>query len=594
MTYRAPVRDIAFALEEIAALDGLKATGGFDEFSADLTGAILDEAGKLCNDVLAPLNRTGDLQGCTLEDGVVTTPDGFRDAYAKFVEGGWQGLQFASEHGGMGLPKALGCALMEMVQGANMAFGLGPMLTYAGIEALIAHGSDELKTLYLPRIITGEWSASMQLTEPQAGSDVGALKTKAEPNGDGSWSLTGQKIFITWGEHDCADNIVHLVLARTPDAPEGTKGISLFLVPKFLLDDSGEPGTRNAIQAIGLEHKMGIHGSPTCTMELDGATGWLVGPEMKGMACMFTMMNSARLNVGIQGVGIAERAYQQALNFAKDRRQGRALDGDGPAPHPIIGHPDMRRTLALMKAKIEAARAICLHAAVEADFAEHHEDAEERAWSKRREDLLIPIAKAWSTDIGVEVASLGIQVHGGMGFIEETGAAQPYRDARIAPIYEGTNGIQAIDLAGRKLAMEGGKAFADLIEDIRQTVEDLQTSSDPALPVLAEKLAPACDALAEAVKWMKAADNADRLSGATAFLKLAGDVTGGWLLCVGAVAARRIVKEGEGDTDYAQSRIALTGVYADTVLAAAPGLLGDVKLGADRLFAPGLAMLESA
>jgi 3-(methylthio)propanoyl-CoA dehydrogenase len=594
MSYRAPVKDIRFALEEIAALDGLKPTGAFPELTGELTGQILEEAGKLCNDVLAPINRAGDLQGCTLKDGAVTTPDGFKAAYAAFVEGGWQGLQFPAEHGGMGLPKALGCSLMEMVQGANMAFGLGPMLTYAGIEALIAHGTDEQKSVWLPRIITGEWSASMQLTEPQAGSDVGALRTKAEPNGDGSWSLTGQKIYITWGEHDCADNIVHLVLARTPDAPEGTRGISLFLVPKFLLDETGEPGERNAVKAIGLEHKMGIHGSPTCTMDFAGAKGWLVGPEFKGMTCMFTMMNSARLNVGVQGVGIAERAYQQALSYAKDRRQGRAIMADGPPPHAIIDHPDVRRMLAMMKAKIEAARAICLHAAVEADFAEHHDEADEKAWAKRREDLLIPIAKAWSTDMAVEVASMGIQVHGGMGYIEETGAAQHYRDAKIAAIYEGTNGIQAIDLAGRKLSMEGGKAFADLIEDIRQTVEDLSTSSDPSLPELARRLDPACDTLTEAVRWMQRADDADRLTGATAFLKLAGDVTGGWLLCVGAVAARRIIKEGEGDLDYARARIALAGVYADTVLSSVPGLLGDVTVGAERLFKPGAGMLESA
>jgi alkylation response protein AidB-like acyl-CoA dehydrogenase len=594
MTYRAPVRDIRFALEEIAAMDSLKATGAFPEFSSDLTPAILDEAAKLANDVLAPLNWDGDQQGCTLKDGAVTTPKGFKDAYDKFVEGGWQGLQFPTEAGGMGLPKALGCALMEMLQSSNMAFGLGPMLSFGAIESLIEVGTDEQREIYLPKIISGEWTATMNLTEPQAGSDVGALRTKAEPNGDGSWAITGQKIYITWGEHDCAENIVHLVLARTPDGAPGTKGISLFLVPKFLPDEAGNPGERNAVTAIGLEHKMGIHGSPTCTMEYAGAKGWLVGEEFKGMAGMFIMMNSARLNVGVQGVGIAERAYQQALAYAKDRRQGKAIKGEGPGPHAIIDHPDVRRTLALMKAKIEAARAICFHAAVEADLAAHGDDAEEKAWSKRREDLLIPIAKAWSTDMGVEVASLGVQVHGGMGFIEETGAAQHYRDARIAPIYEGTNGIQAIDLVGRKLVRDGGTAMGELIEDIRQTVEDCATSSNPELPVLAERLKPACDALEEASAWLLKASDEDRLAAATPFLKLAGDVTGGWLMSVGAVAAQRMLKEGSNEAQYANARIALARVYAETVLTSAPGLLGDVMVGAEPLFGPGEAMLESA
>lgn len=595
MSYRAPVRDIRFALEEIAAMDGLKATGAFPELSGELTQQVLDEAAKLANDVLAPINRTGDVEGCTLKDGVVTTPSSFPQAYAKFVEGGWQGLQFPAEHGGMGLPVAMGCALMEMLQSSNMAFGLGPMLSFGAIEALIAHGTPQLQETYLGKIMTGEWSATMNLTEPQAGSDVGALRTRAEPKGDGSWAVSGQKIYITWGEHDCAENIVHLVLARTPDSPAGTKGISLFIVPKFLPDADGNPGGRNGVKAIGLEHKMGIHGSPTCTMEYDGATGWLVGEENKGMACMFTMMNSARLNVGVQGVAIAERAYQQALAFAKERKQGRAPMTAGEPPHAIIDHPDVRRMLALMKAKTEAARAICFHAAVEADYAEHHDDADERAWSKRREDLLIPIAKAWATDVGVEVSSLAIQVHGGMGYVEETGAAQHYRDSRIAPIYEGTNGIQAIDLVGRKLPMEGGKPVAELIEDFQQTIEDLATSSNPDLNALAHTFGPAVEAMDAASDWMLKARAEDRLSGATAYLKLAGDVTGGWLLCLGALAAQRRLKHEEGDQAHARSRIALTTVYAETVLSAVPGLLGQVRLGADALFDTAAdGMLESA
>ena len=593
MTYRAPVRDIRFCLEEIAAMDGLKATGAFPEFSSDLTGQILDEAGRFVNDVLAPLNWPADQEGCTLDNGEVRTPKGFKDAYAAYAEGGWQGLQFPPEQGGMGLPRALGTAFMEMLQSGCMSFGLGPMLSFGGIEALIAHGSEELRALYLPKIMSGAWTATMNLTEPQAGSDVGALRTKAEPNGDGSWAISGQKIYITWGEHDCAQNIIHLVLARTPGSPQGTKGISLFLVPKFLPDANGDPGARNALKAIGLEHKLGIHGSPTCTMEFAGATGWLIGPEQKGMACMFTMMNSARLNVGVQGVGVAERAYQQAVAFAKERRQGRALSADGPAPHAIIEHADVRRMLALMKAKTEAARALCYHAAVEADYGEHGEDEDESGWSRRRENLMIPLAKAWSTDVGVEVASLGVQVHGGMGYVEETGAAQHYRDARIAPIYEGTNGIQAIDLVGRKLAGDGGQAMRELIEDIRQTIGDCATSSNPELPHIAERLEPACDALEAASKWLLEADAEDRLAGATSYLKLAGDVAGGWLLAVGAVAAQRWLKEEVGDADYARSRIALTRVYASTVLTSAPGLVGDIQLGARALFEPGEAMLES-
>ncbi|MEC9250350.1 MAG: acyl-CoA dehydrogenase [Pseudomonadota bacterium] len=578
MTYQAPVDELRFTLEEVAAVGAVKSGGAFAEFSEDLTFAILEEAAKLAGGVLAPLNRTGDLQGCTLKDGVVTTPEGFKDAYAQFVEGGWQGLQFPAEVGGMGLPRALGVAVLEMIQSANMAFGLGPMLTYGAIEALLAHGTQEQRDQYLPKLLTGEWTATMNLTEPQAGSDVGALRTKAEPNPDGSWSISGQKIYITWGEHDCTDNIIHLVLARTPGSPEGTKGISLFIVPKFLDD-----GTRNAATAIGLEHKLGIHGSPTCTMEYAGAKGWLIGGENAGMRCMFTMMNSARLNVGVQGVGIAERAYQQALAYAKDRKQGKAIEADGPGPHAIIEHPDIQRTLAMMRAKIAASRAICIATAVAADLAEHAEDEEERAAAKRREELLTPVAKAWSTDIGVEVASMGIQIHGGMGFIEETGAAQHLRDARIAPIYEGTNAIQALDLAGRKLSMAGGAAFEELYADIEQTIESCSTSSHPDLPPLAERLEDGLDALKEAAGWLNTSDPADRLSGATPFLTLAGEVIGGWMLCVGAVAVRRRQKENIGDPKFAAERIALANFYAEAVLALSPSRVDDITIGYDMI-----------
>lgn len=578
MTYRAPLDELRFTLEEVAAVEGLKATGAFPDFTSDLTAAILGEAAKLAENVLAPLNRVGDAEHCKLENDAVTTPTGFPAAYAQFVEGGWQGLQFPAELGGMGLPRALGVAVLEMIQGANLSFGLGPMLTYGGIEALIAHGTDEQKELYLGKLLTGEWSATMNLTEPHAGSDVGALRTKAEPNADGSWAISGQKIFITWGEHDCAENIIHLVLARTPGSPEGTKGISLFIVPKILPD-----GSRNDLRAIGVEHKLGIHGSPTCTMEYTGATGWLIGGENAGMRCMFTMMNSARLNVGVQGVGIAERAFQQALAYAQDRKQGRAIDAEGPAPHAIIHHPDIKRTLSLMKAKIAASRAICVSCAVATDMAEHAEDADERAAAKRREELLTPVAKAWSTDIGVEIASLGVQVHGGMGYIEETGAAQHLRDARITPIYEGTNAIQAIDLVGRKLNMDGGAAFDELFSDIGQTIEACTTSSHPDLPPLGDRLQDSLDAMREAVDWLKEVDMKDRLAGATPFLTLAGETIGGWLLCVGAVAARRRQKENIGDPAFAAQRIALANFYAEAVMTLAPSRVDDVTMGSEMI-----------
>ena len=578
MTYRAPVDELRFTLIEVAAVDVLKATGAFPDFTDDITLAILEEAAKLANDVLAPLNKTGDAEHCKLDNGVFTTPTGFRQAYAKFVEGGWQGLQFPTKVGGMGLPRALGVATLEMVQSANMAFGLGPMLTYGAIEVLLVHGTDAQREAYLPKLLNGEWSATMNLPEPQAGSDVGALRTKAEPNGDGSWAVSGQKIFITWGEHDCADNILHLVLARTPDSPAGTKGLSLFIVPK-ILDD----GSRNSVQAIGLEHKLGIHGSPTCTMEYAGAKGWLIGGENAGMKAMFTMMNSARLNVGVQGVGIAERAYQQALAFAKDRKQGKAIDGKGPGPHPIIQHPDIQRSLAMMKSKIAASRAICMACAVAADLSEYAEDADERAAAKRREELLTPIAKAWSTDIGVEVASMGIQIHGGMGYIEETGAAQHLRDARITPIYEGTNAIQAMDLAGRKLNMQGGAAFTELYADIELTIEACSTSSHPDLPLLGERLEEGLDSLREAATWMSEADPADVLAGATPFLTLAGEVVGGWMLCIGAVAARRRQKDKLGDPVFAAQRIALAGFYCEAVLTLAHARVDDITMGVEMI-----------
>ncbi len=590
MSYAAPLRDILFSLEDVAAIDGLKATGAFPELSAGLTAQVLQEAARFAEDVFAPLDRIGDVQGCALSNGAVKTPDGFREAYAKFVEGGWQGLSAPEAHGGMGLPRALGAALGEMLNSANMAFSLAPLLTASAIEALSAHGSDEQKSLYLPKLVSGQWTGAMNLTEPQAGTDLGAVAMRAAPAEDGTYRLTGQKIFITWGEHDCAENIVHLVLARLPGAPEGGKGLSLFLAPKFLPDADGNPGARNALSAVGLEEKLGVHGSPTCVMQFDGATAFLVGEEHQGLAQMFTMMNAARLQIGVQGVGVGVRAYQRALTYARARKQGRGPDGDYPAP--IIAHPDVRRMLAVMKAKLEAARHICFATAVAADYAEHDPDQEERRWADRRAQLLTPIAKAWASDVGVEAASLALQVHGGAGFIEETGAAQHYRDARIAPIYEGTNGVQALDLARRKLSMQDGAALDDLLEEIEATLEDCQASSNPELVRIAAQLGPALRALEDSADVLldPARDEPERLAGATPFLTLAGEVVGGYFLAVGAVAAQRRLKHKEGDAEFARGKIALARYYAESVLVLAPARAAEVE-GAG---APLLSLPDSA
>lgn len=590
MAYAAPVKDIRFALDEVAGVLGLKADGRFPDLSDDVLRAVLDHAGALAAETLAPLNQVGDTVGSHLENGVVVTPPGFKEAYAAFVDGGWQGLAAPVEQGGAGLPNAMLLAVMEMIQSANMAFGLAPMLTAGAVEAMSRHGSPDQKRLYLPKLVTGAWSGTMNLTEPQAGSDVGALQTKAAPAGDGSYKIAGQKIYITWGDHDMAENIVHLVLARLPDAPEGAKGVSLFVVPKYIPNADGTPGRRNDIRIIGLEEKLGIHASPTCVIafgENEGATGWLVGEPNRGMNAMFVMMNSARLHVGLQGVAIAERAYQRALAYAKERRQGRA-EGIAEYPARIVDHADVRRHLLTMKAWIEAGRGMCYMAAVAGDEAISLGEAEDRAAALRRQEFLVPIAKAWCTDRGVDAASLALQLHGGMGFIEETGAAQHYRDARIAPIYEGTNGIQAIDLVGRKLMQEDGLALDELTADIRQTVEDCQASSHPELHRLGRRLAAAAEAMEEAADYLIETIEIDRrraLAGATPFLKLAGDVVGGWVLAIGAVAAIRRLKEGDPDQSYLQAKVSLARFYAETVLAVAPAALSDVQIGDELIFA---------
>jgi alkylation response protein AidB-like acyl-CoA dehydrogenase len=582
MTFRAPVRDLAFALKT-AGCPGLIAEG-FPELDEATVGAVLEAAGSFAESELAPLNRIGDVQGARYENGRVTTAPGFAEAYRAFAAQGWNSLSAAPEHGGQGLPKALELAVFEMVQAANMAFGLCPMLTQAAIDALAAHGDERQKRLVLPRLVSGEWTGTMNLTEPQAGSDLAAITTRAEPDGRGGYRLTGQKIFITWGDHDAAENICHLVLARLPDAPPGVKGISLFLAPKRLVGDDGAAGVANALRPASIEHKLGIHGSPTCVMLFEGAQAELVGVANQGLAHMFTMMNAARLMVGIQGVGVAERAFQQALAFSTERRQGRAAwSPDYPAR--LYDHPDVRRTLMLMKAKTEAARGICLATAVLADLARTSADETVRAAAQARQELLTPIAKAWSTDVGVDVASLGLQVHGGMGFIEETGAAQHYRDARIAPIYEGTNGIQAIDLVGRKVPMAGGAVIQELAAEMLATAEAL--GETPALQPVGRRLAEAIAALGRATDWVHAHPGPDALAGATPYLRLAGDVVGGWMLGRQALAAAG------SDAPWLKAKGALARLYAEQVLALAPGLADSVVAGGGDLEATPAEALEA-
>ena len=584
MTYRAPVRDLIFTLTEVAGLDAVAATGAFPDYDAEVMGAVLEAAGQFSEGVLAPLNRIGDQKGSLYANGAVTAAPGFADAYRQFAEGGWTGLSAPAHAGGQQLPKALELAAYETVHAANMAFGLCPMLSLAAIEALEAVGTEAQKATYLTKLVSGEWTGAMVLTEPQAGSDLGSLTATAVPNGDGTYCLTGQKIFITWGDHDATDNIVHMVLARLPDAPPGPKGISLFLASKYLVKPDGSLGERNAFRPVGVEHKLGIHASPTCVMAYEGATAELVGQPNQGLAHMFVMMNAARLAVGVEGVGVAERAYQQALEYARERRQGRSV-WSGEANAPIIDHPDVRRTLSVMKAKIAAARALCLSTGVAADLAKHAATEDDRRRWKGREDLFTPIAKAWSTDVGVEVASMGVQVHGGMGFIEETGAAQYYRDARIAPIYEGTNGIQAMDLVGRKLGQDGGQSARELIADMKATLAVLPRlySGKPV-----ERLANAIEAVEDATLWLldakaDAGRAADVLAGADAYLKLVGDVVGGWMLAKGALAARAILDAGEGDPAWLEGRIALYEVYAANVLGHVSSRLAAIGQGGDLL-----------
>jgi acyl-CoA dehydrogenase len=571
VTYHAPLADMSFALKYGAALLPALEEGFFGDLDMDDVEAVLAEAGRMAGEVIAPLDRIGDQVGATFKDGVVTTAPGWKQAYHAWCKGGWNGLASPAEWGGQGLPQIVNAACTEMWNSASMAFGLGPLLTMGAIDALNVHGSDDLKRAYLEKLVTGEWTGTMQLTEPQAGSDVGALRTRAARAGDGTYRIIGQKIFITYGEHDLTDNIIHFVLARLPDAPPGTRGISLFLVPKFLLDADGAIGARNDVRAHSIEHKLGVHASPTCTMvfgDQGGATGFLVGKENAGMAAMFTMMNRARLAVGLQGVGIAERATQQALAYARERRQGRTPGMPATQSSPIVAHPDVKRMLMTMRALTQAARTICYATAMALDRAERGSDEAARQAAHTRASLLTPLAKAFSTDIGIEVASLGVQVHGGMGFIEETGAAQFYRDARIAPIYEGTNGIQAIDLVTRKLPLEGGAAVEAYLDELRRIVEAVNATNDPALGWSGIRLEEALDSLTRATAWMLAhldKDTDKALAGATPYLRLFAVAAGGCLLAQQALAALRL------NTD-AGPRVALARFFAENFAVQAAAL----------------------
>ena len=588
--YRAPVDEIAHTLKHVTGVAAAIDAGRMGDLSDDLLEAILTEAGRFATDEITPLREIGDRQGAKLKDAAVTSPPGWKELYGRWIAGGWNALAAPVEFGGQGLPTSLAMATFEMWNSGSMAFALGPTLTIGAIEALDKHASDELKAVYLEKVVSGEWMGTMNLTEPQAGSDLAALRTRAEPAGDGTYRIFGQKIFITYGEHDFTDNIVHLVLARLPDAPAGTRGISLFLVPKFLVNEDGSLGGRNDVFCASIEHKLGLHASPTCTMiygdgfakDRDpGAVGWLIGEENKGLACMFTMMNNARLAVGIQGVAIAEAAYQKALAYAQDRRQGKAADYAGEGMAPIIHHPDVKRNLMTMRALTQAARAACYACAHAIDMTDAYTGDEAAHW-RDRAGLLTPIAKAFSTDIGVDVASIGVQVHGGMGYIEETGAAALLRDSRIAPIYEGTNGIQAIDLVTRKLPLSGGEHITGFIAELRADIDALRKSNADGFGMTADKCEAAIDDFAEATGFLQQALADGRmqeaLAGATPYLRLFALAAGGAWLVRGALA-------GED-----RGRIALARFFAENLIDEAGALKRRVIDGGASLAAADAAL----
>jgi acyl-CoA dehydrogenase len=591
--YRAPVAEIAFTLKHVAGLKAALEAGAFGDLGEDLVDAILEEAGRFATDEIAPLRKVGDEIGAVWKDAAVTTAPGWKELYRRWIDGGWNALQGPEQFGGQGLPAMLGVAALEMWNSGSMGFAIGPTLTMGAVEALEKHGTEELQRTYLAKLVSGEWMGTMNLTEPQAGSDLAALRTRAERAGDRTYRIFGQKIFITYGEHDFTDNIVHMVLARLPDAPAGTRGISLFLVPKFLINEDGSLGPRNDVFAASIEHKMGIHGSPTATMIYGdgfakngepGAIGWLVGEENKGLACMFTMMNNARLAVGMQGVAVAEAAFQKALAYARERRQGKAAGYSGQGMAPILHHPDVQRNLLTMQALTRISRAISYSCAHALDMARVSKGDEAAHW-RDRALLLTPVAKAFSTDVGVDVASLGVQVHVGMGFIEETGAAQLLRDARIAPIYEGTNGIQAIDLVSRKLPIDGGKHVRGYIDELRQVAAKVAGSNREGFGTTAERVAQALDALETATTYLQKtlADGRmdEALAGATPYLRLFALASGGAYLASGALA------------DEAAERTASCRFFAENLIGECTALKDRVTNGGQSLAAAASAIFSA-
>ncbi|WP_079435409.1 acyl-CoA dehydrogenase C-terminal domain-containing protein [Zoogloea sp. LCSB751] len=587
--YVAPVKDMLFAMNELAGLQEIVGLPGNEDVSTDLVEAILEEAGKFATEVVDPLNRVGDKQGNKWNNGVVTTADGFKEAYASFCETGWNGMPASTEFGGQGLPVTVSTAVLEMWKSASISFSLCQMLTLGAVEAIAHHGSEELKATYLPNMVSGKWTGTMNLTEPQAGSDLAAIRTKAEPRADGSYAITGTKIFITWGEHDMAENIVHLVLARLPDAPPGVKGISLFIAPKFLVNADGSLGERNDLICASIEHKMGIHGSATAVMSFGdkgGAIGYLVGEPNRGLEYMFTMMNHARLNVGLEGVGVSERSYQHALAYARERIQGKIIGDKSGEKKPILHHPDVRRMLMDMKSRTEAGRALAYYVAGSMDRAKSHPDADVRAANQRRLELLTPVVKGWCTENAQGITWNGVQVHGGMGFIEETGAAQYMRDARIITIYEGTTAIQANDLIGRKTAKEGGKSMQQLLAEIAETASALRGSDNATLKGLADALGTGIAALDEATHWLLANYDANpqaAAAGSVPFLKLAGIVVGGWLMARSAqIAATRL---DAADGDFYKAKLATAAYFAQHVIPEANSYRDAIVNGAESVLA---------
>ena len=579
--YKAPLRDMHFVLQELAGLAEVAKLPGCEEINAELVDQILEQSAKFASSVLSPLNKPADKEGSKWDKGSVTTPKGFKEAYRQFVEAGWNALQAPAEHGGQGLPKIVSTPVVEMWKSANLSFSLVTMLTAGAVEALILRGTEQQKEQYLPKMIEGSWTGTMNLTEPQAGSDLGLVRTRAVREGD-HYRVSGQKIFITYGEHDLAENIVHLVLARVEGAPEGVRGISLFLVPKFLVNADGSPGQRNEVQCASIEHKLGIHASPTAVLVYENAVGYLVGEENRGLEYMFIMMNLARFAVGMEGLAIAERAYQQALGYAKERVQSRDVAGGGKAV-TIIHHPDVRRMLMSMKSQTEAMRALGYVVAAAVDKSLRHPDKEERARNQAFVDLMIPIVKGWFTETGIDVASTGIQVHGGMGFIEETGAAQHLRDARITTIYEGTTGIQANDLIGRKIARDGGATAKEVIGVMRAVEAELGKAAGEDMAATREAFSAALTAAEECVSWMVITYGNDikaAHAGAVPFLTLMGIVCGGWQMARAALVARQRLSEGKGDKAFYEAKIKTARFYADHVLTQAPGLRNAIVHGA--------------